>query len=409
MRGFKKFFVVIFLLLFVVSGSWASGRINSSNGLLRVNAAWVLPPRHLTFFSHTDFFGKAVEVDETTAKAFWQVNVLANFTYGLNQHFEIGVSPIVYQDNHKSGKGYNLPSDLYVNIKAGNYGSKASSITFGILGQMRFPTGTDHNLAFEPYSAPTFGWGFTGLLSYSLDPLYPEDEFNAHLNLGYFNHNDVGERLTQLPTEEDSIFVKATTQEFLYGFGIRLPGRQVDYGLEFFGNAFLQAPPVTAYSRENYLYISPSITYRPNRWCTFVFSFDYRLTSDKDETEYELLTPGPFAGKDMPNYPTWKINAGIKLQLLPTSVYRVDERDILMQKAESRRELFEQIIRERRQTESAEEELERIKDERRKAERELERLRKILEDQARRRQELERLKDQLPEPKKEDEEPPPQE
>ena len=57
-----------------------------------------------------------------------------------------------------------------------------------------------------------------------------------------------------------------------------------------------------------------------------------------------------------------------------------------MQKAESRRELFEQIIKEQRETESAEAELERIKEERRKAERELERLRQILEGEARRQQ-----------------------
>ncbi len=80
-----------------------------------------------------------------------------------------------------------------------------------------------------------------------------------------------------------------------------------------------------------------------------------------------------------PNYNTWRVNVGGKFVLLPTSVYRTNERDILMQKAESRRELFEQIIRERRETESAEEELERIREERRKAERELEPLRKILE------------------------------
>jgi chromosome segregation ATPase len=85
------------------------------------------------------------------------------------------------------------------------------------------------------------------------------------------------------------------------------------------------------------------------------------------------------AAPGIPNYSTWRINLGAKFTLLPTSVYHTSERDILMQKAESRRELFEQIIRERRETESAEEELERIRDERRKAEQELERLRKILE------------------------------
>ena len=84
----------------------------------------------------------------------------------------------------------------------------------------------------------------------------------------------------------------------------------------------------------------------------------------------------------MPNYPTWRINMGLRVTLLPTTAYKVSEKDILMRKAQNRRELFEQIIKEQRETESAEEELERIKNERRKAERELERLRRILEGEA---------------------------
>ena len=57
----------------------------------------------------------------------------------------------------------------------------------------------------------------------------------------------------------------------------------------------------------------------------------------------------------------------------------MSERDLLMQKAQSRRELFEQIIREQDETESAEAELERIRAERIRAEKELERLRRVLE------------------------------
>ncbi|MCH7755622.1 hypothetical protein IH970_10945 [candidate division KSB1 bacterium] len=60
-------------------------------------------------------------------------------------------------------------------------------------------------------------------------------------------------------------------------------------------------------------------------------------------------------------------------------MYRPNQRDVLLQKAENRRELFEKIIREQRATESAEAELERIKAERVRAEKELARLRRILE------------------------------
>jgi hypothetical protein len=248
-------------------------------------------------------------------------------------------------------------------------------------------------LPFQPYSTDKVSWGFTGLVSYALDPLYPEDDVAFHINLGYHNYNDVGEVLSEI--EGESISVQSPTQAFTYGFGLKLPTRQFDYGLEFYGNAYIQPPPVAAYSREDYFYITPSVTYRPQRWISFVFALDYRLTSDDETTDFAYVNQGPYK-EGIPNYPSWRGNLGVQFVLLPTSVYQTSERDILMQRAQDRRELFEQIIRERRQTESAEEELNRIKEERRKAERELERLRKILEDQARRKQELEKLKETLP-------------
>ena len=78
---------------------------------------------------------------------------------------------------------------------------------------------------------------------------------------------------------------------------------------------------------------------------------DIRISSDKDETQYDYIRELP---SEMPNYPTWRINLGAKITILPTKVYKINDRDILIKKAESRRELFEQIIKEQRETESAE-------------------------------------------------------
>jgi hypothetical protein len=170
------------------------------------------------------------------------------------------------------------------------------------------------------------------------------------------------------------------SQELFYGIGFNFPSVDFDFFVEIFGNSYIQPPPKeTAYSVENFLYLTPGISFRANRWLTLNFAADIRLSSDNDESLYVF---NPKIGHDMPNYPAWRLNLGAKIVLLPTSVYQISEKDILIKKAESRRELFEQIIREQRETESAEEELERIKAERRKAERELERLRRILEGEA---------------------------
>ena len=234
-----------------------------------------------------------------------------------------------------------------------------------------------HNVIYNDYTAGTVEWGFNGLLSYALDPLYPEDSFNLHVNLGYRNHNDVGEELINPVSSgpyANEVEVLQPSQQANYAIGFTIPTESFDYGFEMFGNLWIQKPPRTAASRENYLFMNASVKYKAQRWFDFIVSGEYRLTSDNDET----LGPRR-AITGLPNYGTWRINAGARFTLLPTSVFRTSERDILMQKAQSRRELFEQIIKERRETESAEEELERIKDERRKAEKELERLRRILE------------------------------
>jgi hypothetical protein len=167
-----------------------------------------------------------------------------------------------------------------------------------------------------------------------------------------------------------------------YGAAMLFPFDKFDFRFEVHGRTFLQKPPVTAFSRESVAYFSPGVTYKPYRWMTMLLNADLRVANASDETDYSK--PGVNKISDLPNYPSWRITLATKITILPTSLYAISERDILMKKAESRRELFEQIIKEQRETESAEEELERIKDERRKAEKELDRLRRILEGEAER-------------------------
>ncbi|MBN2011348.1 hypothetical protein JW960_18555 [candidate division KSB1 bacterium] len=351
--------------------------MNGGIGLNLVRSAWTLKPGYLTLATKTRFFGKVASPISGVAVTFWDVQGAFSLTYGFNEHFEFALTPIMYQDNHKGDKGYNLPDDIFLGVKAGSYKIKNSPFVYGGLIEARLPTAKYHNISFEPYSAGNLSVSIRGLLTYSKDPLYPEDNVNAHLNLGYINHNDVGKKLQD--PKIDNYSVINMTQEFVYGLGVNFPTIDFDFFVELFGSTFIRKPPEqTAFSRENFVYFTPGLSFRANRWLSLNVAADLRVSSDNDETTYDYPGGGPVA-PDMANYPAWRINLGAKIVLLPTSVYKISEKDILIKKAESRRELFEQIIREQRETESAEEELERIKAERRKAERELERLRRILE------------------------------
>jgi hypothetical protein len=386
---------ILVLLLLSMTASHAVV-VNGGKGLPHTKAAWVSETGRLTLMTYTRFWGQVNQTRDTklnvpTARTVWDVQGAVSLNYGLGKHFDLNVTPIVYQDDQSKDGVY--PYDTFIGLKIGSYGSKASSLNYGMQFHARFPTGDVKNIMFEEYSAGTMEFGMTGLVSYAADPLYPEDSFNMHFNLGYNNSNDVGEIITANVKDPNSR-VLSQTQQVSYGLGMWIPTENFDYGLEFYGNSWLQQPPLAAAGRENYMYMNGAIKYKPNRWFNFFLAGDYRLTADQDQTVGQKKVPAT-----LPNYNTWRISVGAQFTLLPTSYYRSTERDVLMQKAESRRELFEQIIKERRETESAEEELDRIREERRKAERELERLRKILEGQTNQRQQLEDLRKEA-EPKK---------
>lgn len=379
----KKSFALLLLLLggtaLLPNALHAQINFSGGRGLTYVQSAWTLEQGFLTVSALTRSYGKVGNFPRLSGRTepltIWDVTGRFSVNYGLGKHFELAISPTVYGDTNRGGDGVNVPDDLYLSLKIGSFTSPGSSVAYGFLLNTRFPTGGTHNIPFEPYSTDHVGWGFSSLLTYSRDPLYPEDATNIHFNLGYWNHNDVGAELSKsdAPGSEPT----SMTQELIYGTGVKIPTDKFDFSFELFGNIFLQKPPAAAYSRENYAYLTPTVFYKPYRWFTLHFGADFRLTSPKDQTDYTLV--GATLPDSQPNYPGWRVNLGTEFTLLPTTVYRVNERDVLMQKAETRRELFEQIIREQRQTESAEAELERIKEERRRAEKELERLRKILE------------------------------
>lgn len=376
------FLVIAIFILFLNGHTSAQTNFNGGLGLIYVQSAWTVEPGFLSIGSHSRFFGKNANYVDRTPLTVWDVSGRLNFNYGLGKHVEVSATPVIYQDTNLSGDKVSSPDDLFLAAKFGSFAATGSSVSYGLLASARFPLGKASNVPFEPYSSSNVGWGVTGLMSYSMDPLYPTDATNIHFNLGYWNHNDVGAGLVEngtigtLPTK--------MTQELKYGFGVKVPKNSIDFSFEIYGNAFLQAPPTSAYSRESYLYLTPAVYYSPMNWVTLNAGIDIRLFNSKDKTLYADDGSGAVRTlpNEQPNYPGWRLVFGTSFNILPTSSYRLSERDLLMQKAQSRRELFEQIIREQNETESAEAELERIRAERIRAEKELERLRKILEEDA---------------------------
>jgi len=355
--------------------------------LMHTQTAWVLEKGAVTVHSFATTFSKTVAYPGAngtpTAATFWDVQGAIGVHYAYNAHFEFGFNSVLYQDNHDGHKGYNIPNDITFLVKGGSWGGVQNRFRIGFLAQGRIPTGKPANIPFEPYSSGNLELGVTGLASYSKDLLIPEAGFNAHLNLGFWYHNDVGQNLSGNPN--DNMKVTSPTTQMPWALAAVIPTHQFDFGLELFGSIFLNQPPPTAYGRENYTYLTPSVVYRVSNRLSFSGALDLRLSKDVDQSSSPYLHKLP---SSLPNYPLWRVRVGTKIHLTRPEP-RVIEKPLFTAKDNENSEpipesqqltIQEQLVKERRETEIAEEELSKIRENRKRMERMLEHLRQILQE-----------------------------
>ncbi len=381
---------IVFISLFFCSIAHGT-IINGGHGLIHVKSALNLKAGHLSLYARSQAFGKVVQ---SPPAAIWDVQGAFSLNLGISDHVELSISPIFYQDTHIGKTGYNLPDDLFIGLKFGSYIIRESSVVWSVSLDTRLPTGEYHNIVFEPYSAGKVAWGFTGMFSYVKYLDYAEQSLSIDFNLGYLNHNDVDQKLTGL--EDDPFPVKYFSQEFRFGIGMKMPTPVFDFSFELFGNTFIQPPPETAHSRENFIYFTPTIIYKATRWLSISAGSDFRLSQNKAETSSEII---PQSDREkLPTYPDWRIRLGFKFLILPIKDQKVSNKQILIRRADSRKKLFEEIIREQQEAESTEEELDKIKTERIKAEKEIERLRRLLEQDQKKKETPKKKKQKKPPP-----------
>ena len=233
-----------------------------------------------------------------------------------------------------------------------------------------------------------------GLVSYYSNLVFPDEGWSLHGNIGYVNHNDVGENLTADMGYDrldlSNPVPQAMSSEMLIGAGLYYPAGGFDFSVEFNSRFFLTKPPEIAYSREFVSYLTSGVYYKPYRWLTVEMGFDVRLFSGENTTVYYPTTklPSP-SHKEFPNYPSWRGTLGLKFAILPTSVFASQEKNLLKQKAVDRQEILDRIMKGQQDTKGAEDELSRIRSEREKLEAEMKRLRKLLEEESKKKKKKE--------------------
>lgn len=381
---FILWFASFWGLLFMSQTAWSQGLFPiGGRGLSSLNAAWVQDRGRLSININGATFYKTAPKKMGAGKTpefitFWDVQSGLTAHYAVSRRLELTLAQTLYQDTHHDGKGSNFPDDLFLLAKFGSFGGLRSKVKVGVMTGARIPLAQQHNVILEPYSAGSLEFGMLGLFSYSSDVLIPENAFNLHLNLGLWQHNDTGKYL--IGTAADTFAVLRGSRALLWGAGFAIPSREFDFTFELFGRNFMVRPPVTAYSREDFAYLTPGVRYHAAHWAELNVNVDFRISAEKDATLYVPRLNNQI-NPDLPSHPNWRLRFGARLALnkpAPPPGQRplfVNSNNRL---TTAQKTLDKQLNEERKKTESAEEELSKIRDDRKRMETMLARLRGLL-------------------------------
>ncbi len=373
--------VSLILLVLSISFLYSQPPIGSKS-LLHTHSSKTMGKGVVTLSSDMNFFTRATEFvgsqkpSNFQAVNYWLVVGQTYLSWGILDNLDLIVSPRIYQDTHYANE-YNLPGDLFTSLKLGSFGFWGRKLGVGGAITTRFPIGEQHNYPFVEYASGAIEYALTGMFSYFLDPYLPDRSFNAHLNIGWWNHNEAGRTVY----DDGTLKYKATknSSELQYALGLVYPTDMFDYRLEVFGTAYLTQPDEFVYSRENYTYVTPSISYKATSWLAADLGIDIRISQDENTTS--MVPDRTPKQLNLPNYAAWRVHMGVSLQIWPLTSRKLSTAELEREKFKKRVQFFEKIVQERDRTRDVQEELEKLKKEREQAERELEELKQILQEE----------------------------
>ncbi len=379
-------FCIFQTMLLIFTSLAFSSPLGHGAGPVNVSPAWTITKKSLFVRTWSRLYLKDQMVKQngvSTAKMHSNVQAGLGFFYGFTSHLELGLAQIIYQDTNKPPVVSNVPDDLFFRLKLGSLGLKKSALRFGAQFDLRLPTGQVHNIPLEPYSSSRISYGFSGLFSIVSNTFQPDSGITIAANIGTYNHWDLGTKLTTF--DHDTTRVFKNSRELVYGVSFVNVVKKFSYFAEIYGRAFLQRPPVTAYTRETTVYFSPGVSYQTNQWLRLRGSLDLLVLGHKDLSKYSDDPREPTAltrmWKNAPNMSTWRLTLDARITLNRGKIDKRKKRDKARTayRLSGRDEnLYVEIAQEKRKAESAEYELDRIRAERQRMEDLIQRLQTML-------------------------------
>lgn len=401
-NNMKRVVLICILLTMAVTLLASAGQYYAGKGYLHTSTAATLPPGALDL----SFFARAyVSVGNDETGTISNGSSALGAAFGFTRHAEIGFTQILYQDlnaTFREGSDRDIltaiPGDTYIRFKISGY-QIGDNILYGFAPAVRYRVSNFHDVHLEPYESNGIELEVMSLWSYFEKPLYPDEGYSVHANIGLLHHND-----TESPSDA------AIGLPFLASF--LMPGPRFDYGAEIYGSFFLVEPPENVFGRENWMYVTPLVRYKLFKGLQFTMGLDI-LALGHDNT---TLNREVGAGLDKyPNYSTWRISGRVNFS--PSTAFyvaptfkRVDERGTGRERHQTlaagpgaamqpaggggaavgggdmydRQELFRWAIEERfGGKEAVDVDLEKIRKERMRAEEQLKELKKELEEKDR--------------------------
>ena len=380
MRAYLKFVVAISLLASTLAYAQLE---NTFKTLIHTQTGRALQEGRLVIDADMNFYTKGVEFIGTNKPIdfesvhYWLVagNIVAS--YGFLEHLDASLSLRLYQDTHRSNV-YNLPDDIFLTIRSGSFKTSRDHLEHAFMISTRFPTAEQHNYLFTEFASGAVEYGAMYALSIISNTFMPDYHFNAHFNIGYWNHNEKG--ITYKFENGKEFTAQKNSSELRMALATVFPTRIFDYRLELTGMLYLNRPEDFIYSAEEWLFLTPSIRTKITSNIFFDLGVDIRLSPrDREWTRSDI--PNPAHNLNLPkNYPDWKVQMGavFAFNVKKTAIDNVKTYE--QAQAKERVEEFEIILEEREKAKEVQKEIEKLKKLRKEAEEQIKELKKILED-----------------------------
>jgi len=374
----------VFLIIFMAFAAIAQNPgSTASNGLFHTHTGRTLDEGMLQFKTNLNFFtklgdflDKSLQPDDFSAVNYWLIASNLSAAYGFYNHFDLTASLRLYQDTHTENE-FNAPGDLFLSLKAGSlqFGRRKFNGSFST--SFRIPIGKDHNYPFAEYASGALEYGFFGALSYYMDPYLPDRSTNFHFNIGLWNHNERGEVLY---TFNDTTKLEATKSSSYLHLALAsvIPVGEFEIRFELSGALATSQPDSFVYSSEEWVYLTPSVRYKPYDWVSVDLGVDLRM-APRDDRQWTSGVPDVSKHKDLPkNYPPWKVQMGLNFNIPVGGRAAKTIEEVESEQFNKQVEFYKLIQDEREKSSEIEDELKELKREREAADREIEELKKML-------------------------------